>query len=381
VARPVHVLLASHRYYPVPGGTERVVQSIAEGLVRRGHRATVLTQAEPGSPEVEQLNGVEVRRLFVRRVAGIRWPRAYLSTLRAIDADLFHLHGNRIWCADFYFPFARRFHWPQVLTGYGFYQWEMHPRLRDRLYFRRYFPWVVRAFDAYTPMTERERAQLLGWGVSPDRLTLVPAGIELEEFAHPPDGVAEVRRSWGVHRPYVAVYAGGFFENKRVDRLVEALGAVRDRWALVAIGRDVPGTRSDLESCRSRASELGVEFVAPGVLPRMDVLRSLFASDAVVLGSEYEGYGLLPLEAMAAGRPFVAFESGAARELAATGAGSTVDDVPAFGRALAELADPEERRRRGAAGQLAVRSYSVDAMVDRFVAVYGTARQRREAVA
>ncbi|HEV2448908.1 MAG TPA: glycosyltransferase, partial [Thermoplasmata archaeon] len=126
----MHVLLASHRYFPVAGGTERVVQTIAEGLVAAGHRASVITQAEPGAPEREELRGVQVHRIPVRRFAGVRFPRGYLRTLRSIPADLFHLHGNRIWCADFYFPKAKRFSWPSVLTGHGFYQYEMHPRWR-----------------------------------------------------------------------------------------------------------------------------------------------------------------------------------------------------------------------------------------------------------
>ncbi|MCI4317763.1 MAG: glycosyltransferase, partial [Thermoplasmata archaeon] len=102
----MRLLFACHRYYPVPGGSERMVQTLAEALVRRGHSATVVTQGEPGSPVEEELNGVRITRLRVRPFAGIRFPAGYLRFLRRFDADVFHLTGNRIWCADFYFPLA-----------------------------------------------------------------------------------------------------------------------------------------------------------------------------------------------------------------------------------------------------------------------------------
>ncbi|MCI4363844.1 MAG: glycosyltransferase family 4 protein [Thermoplasmata archaeon] len=375
----MHVLLASHRYAPVPGGTERVVQSIAEGLVAAGHRATVITQLEPGMPAEETLHGVEVRRIRVRRWAGIRFPVRYVPTLRSIGADLFHLHGNRIWCADFYFPKAASFPWPQVLTGHGFYQYEMHPRWRDRYYFERYFPRVLRRFDAYTPDTEREAAQLRSWGVPPERLRVVPLGVSLEEFRSPPPGVEAVRARFGITRPRLAVYAGGFFENKRVDRLVRGIAPVRDRWSLLAIGRDLSDSPYNATVCAQLAALLGVELRTPGVLAREETVAALFASDAVVLGSQYEGFGLLPVEAMSAGRPFVGFDAGAVSMLAATGAGFCVRSPEEFARALQALEEDGERERRGGIGRCAAPEYSEAAMVRRYLAVYDEIARTRAA--
>ncbi len=372
------VLLASHRYFPVPGGTEKVVQTLAEGLVRKGHAATVLTRAEPGTSASEWIGGVEVLRLPTRRIGGVRLPSGYLRTLHRSDADLFHLWGNRIWCADFYFPWARLFRWPQILTGLGFYQYEMHPGPFDRWYFQRYLPRAVRRFDAYTTSSERERRQLLGWKVPADRLVPVPLGVPLDEFDRPPPGVEALRAGWGLSRPLAAVYAGGFFENKRVDRLIDAVAAVRDRWALVAIGGDRPESPFGASACRRRAAAKGVEFRTPGPLSRPDLLRALFAADAVVLGSSYEGFGLLPIEANAAGRPFVAFESGSLAEIARRGGGEIVASPAGMAAALDRLSDRSAREAMGARGRAEVGFYSGAAMVDRFLEVYRAVVERRE---
>lgn len=366
----MRVVFASHRYFPVPGGTERSVQLLAEGLVRRGHTATVVTQLEPGTERSERLNGVGVLRIPTRTRFGIRFPQRYLRTLRGMDAELFHLYGNRIWCADFYFPFARLFRWRQVLTGHGFYQYAIHPRRVDRWYFERYFPRVVRAFDTYSCDTEYERQQLLGWGADPGRLTVIPLGIPLDEFARPTGRSQALRDGWGLRAPLVAVYAGGFFENKRVDRLVAALGARAGRWALVALGRDVPESPYNASFCAAQARTLGLEFLAPGAVNREDAVASLLAADVVVQGSEYEGFGFVLVEAMAAGKPFVAFPAGAAPEVAATGGGYLANSVAEFTQRLVELEDESRRAELGRRGRAAATLFSVEAMVDRYEAVY-----------
>jgi alpha-1,3-mannosyltransferase len=366
----MQVLFANHRYFPAPGGTERVVQLLAEGLVSQGHRATVLTQQEPGVPDQEWINGVRVVRIPTHTVAGVRVPSGYLRHLRKLEADVFHLHGNRIWCADFYFPVARLFDWPQVLTGHGFYQYEIHPRALDRIYFERYFPRAIRAFDAYACLTEHEYAQLREWGVPTDRLQRIPEGVDLAEFATSPEPPAAVRARWALPTPRIAVYAGGFFENKRVDRLIDAIAPVRDRWALVLLGRDVPSSPFNATYCTALARQRGVAIRIQGAVSRPELVASFGAADVIVSASEYEGFGITIAEALAAGRPFVAWRAGAIPEMAATGGGIVVDSEAAFTEALRRLEDETVRTTMGHQAREASKDWSTDVMVSRYLDLY-----------
>lgn len=376
----MRILFATHRYFPVAGGTERVVQVLAEGAVRAGHAATVVTQQEAGVPDEEVVRGVRVVRLRMRHLAGIRVPAGYRRALRDEPADVFHLHGNRIWCADFYLPRARSAPWPQVMTGHGFYQFDRFRRWYDRWYFERYLPRRLRWFDRYVPLTRHEEQQLLDWKVPAARLTRIPNGVELDEFRSPGDG-ATLRSTFGVRAELLAVYAGGFFENKRVDRLVQAVAQAGPRWGLLALGNDVRGSRYGLAACTALARSLGVEFHAPGVLSRADTVRAISGADVVVSGSDYEGFGLTPLEAMAAGRPFIAFPTGAAPEIAASGGGFVETSVPAFAARLHDLEDPERRAAVGAAGRHAVPDWSTDVMVRRHLDLYERVLRDRSAEA
>ena len=363
-------MLANHRYFPATGGTERGVQVLAENLVIRGHQATVLTQQEPGVPEEEWIHGVRVVRIPIRVIAGVRVPSGYLRRLRSMDADLFHLNGNRIWCADFYFPVARLFQWPQVLTGHGFYQYAIHPRARDRWYFERYLPRVVRAFDAYACRTDYERNQLASWGVPREMLWRIPDGVDTGEFASHAELSRALRDRWALPTPLVAVYAGGFFENKRVDHLIEAVAKVRDRWGLVLLGRDVPSSPYNAAQCAALAERLGVSLRIMGPVARPEVVASFLASDAIVSASEYEGFGLAIAESLAAGRPFVAWRTGAIPEMAATGAGVAVDSVAALADALFRLEDDAVRTEMGRRAREASKDWSIDAMVNETLDMY-----------
>ena len=373
----MRVVVACHSYSPTVGGSERFAQALSEGLVRRGLPTSVVTRQDPGLPAREEIGGVDVVRIAMRRLGRFHLPKAYRATLRRLRPDVLHLSGNRVWCADFYLPWAGRAPWAQVMTGHGFYQYAMHRRAWDRWYFERYLPGRIRKFQVYTPLTLHERDQLLSWGVEPGRLELVPQAVDLAEFAGPRASPDRVWSRWALPTPHRAVYVGGFFENKRVDRLVRAVAATHGRWGLLAVGRDAPGSMAD----RSHVARLVEELRAPvrieDVLPREDVLDALAAADAVVLGSSYEGFGILLLEAMASGTPFVSFRAGAAAELAATGSGFCVDSEEEFAEALGRLEDPARHRSMSERARSEAGGYSLERQIEHFVAVYERALEAR----
>jgi glycosyltransferase involved in cell wall biosynthesis len=250
----------------------------------------------------------------------------------------------------------------------GFYHYWMRPGLVRWLYYDKYFARQIRAFDGYIATTRGERDQVVRWKYPPERVRVIPIGIDLDELAAPPEAADAVRAEWDLRTPRVAVYAGGYYDNKRVDRLVRAVAATRGEWGLVVIGPDVSGNPYDRAHCETLARELSAPVRFLGAVPRPVVLSSLHAADAYVQGSAFEGFGIGLLEAMAAGRPFVAFDAGAARELSATGAGTCVTSEAEMARAL--LALPPLAAEMGARGRAAVQQFSRERMVDAVLDFY-----------
>lgn len=372
----VHVLLVNHRFLPADGGTERWTLALGRALIRRAHRVSVLTQGEPGAPSEEDLGGIHVHRIPMRKIGGYRVPQGYWRTLRRLDFDLLHLSGNRIWCADFYFPVANVFDGAQVVTPHGFYQWEMDPSPRNRWYFGRYLPRVLRAFDLYLALTERERRQITEFGFPDHRVRLVGEGIDLADLTAPVPPI-HLRERYGFTRPHLALYTGGLWENKRVDRLVRAMAPVRDRLALAVAGKDLPGTRYDRAQVEALAKELGVEVRFLGFLPHDEVRAAYREVDLYVQGSQYEGFGISLLEATASGLPFVAFEAGAAGRLAEDGAGRVARTVPEFSSHLTELLDrPGLREQMRESSLRTAKKWDWDRVVDLYLTAYREALAR-----
>ena len=80
-AVPVSLIVVSHSYPPVLGGSEIEAQRVCAALIRRGHRVTVLCAGGPPMPDTAQWldpAGVPVR-IFARRFRGR--PRDYVFAL------------------------------------------------------------------------------------------------------------------------------------------------------------------------------------------------------------------------------------------------------------------------------------------------------------
>jgi glycogen(starch) synthase len=117
-----------------------------------------------------------------------------------------------------------------------------------------------------------------------------------------------------------------------------------------------------------------------GHLPDDELAATLAAADAVVLPSRYEPFGIVALEAAAAGSPLVASTAGGLGEAVvdgATGVSFAPGDVAGLAAAVGRvLADPRAaaRRARAARDRLAV-DFSWPRIAEETAAVYATARR------
>ncbi len=364
------ILLVNHRFHPAEGGTERWTWGLARALTSLGDSVQVLTQEEPNAATQEFLDGIHVHRLPMRHLGKFRVPRSYWRTLRSLDYDLLHMSGNRIWCADFYFPVAGIFDGPQVITPHDFYQLAMDPSWLNRAYFGRYFPLVLRAFDAYLALNAKEQERMIRFGFPPRRIHLVGEGVDLAEFRSPP-GFRGFRERWGISTPLMALYVGGLWPNKRLDRVVRALVGHGPRVALVIVGRDIPGHASDRASVEAMARAHGVPVIFTGPLPRDEVLAAYHEADLYLQGSSYEAFGVSLVEACAAGLPFVAYDTGIARDLAGDGAGFVAAEEDEFRTAVARLIQDESLRLEvGRKARQASRRWDWDSVVPSYRKIY-----------
>jgi len=168
------------------------------------------------------------------------------------------------------------------------------------------------------------------------------------------------------------VHISNFRPVKRVGDVIEVFARVhrRMRARLLLVG-DGP----DVSLAFRRANELGVaeDVIFVGVVDAVEPL--LAASDLLLLPSESESFGLVALEASAAGVPVIGSDTGGLPEVVVhgeTGFLAPMGDVDAMAsHAIAVLENPELRRRMGqAARRRAFQEFPADKMVPQYEAVY-----------
>jgi glycosyltransferase involved in cell wall biosynthesis len=190
-------------------------------------------------------------------------------------------------------------------------------------------------------------------------------GLQAEALYHPPP-LAD-RLGPGAFGDYVFC-PSRFAQNKRPDRMIDALAHVRSPTRAVLAG-DGP-LRAELEA-RARRAGASDRLDMPGFVDD-DRLVALFRDAlAVVYAPHDEDYGYVTLQAFLAGKPVItASDSGGVLEWVEDGrTGIVTDGSPeAIGRAIDRLAgDRDEAARLGAAGRAAVEGLDWGAVVDRLV--------------
>lgn len=201
-----------------------------------------------------------------------------------------------------------------------------------------------------------------------ERIRVIPQGV-----THRAPGTAD-------HDPLI-LFVGSIFNRRRLPATISAFAAAtatRPEAKLVIAGADRSYPSLDLAG-------LAIEA---GVGARVDIrnyvteaeLDALYGRASVfVFLSEYEGFGLTPLEALSAEVPIVVLDTPVAREIYGEAAWyvPSIGDVPAASAAIRTLLEDRGARERllaSAAGVLA--RYSWDSAADETLAAIEKAAQR-----
>jgi glycosyltransferase involved in cell wall biosynthesis len=186
------------------------------------------------------------------------------------------------------------------------------------------------------------RELALGWGVEPNRVTVLPNPAPALPNLRPRD---ELRAELGLDGPTLA-FAGRLTAQKSLDLGIEA--ARRAGAALVVAG-DGPD--------RAALERLGhARFVGP--LPRQGVLELFRAADASLLSSSWENFPHTVVEALAVGTPVIATRTGGVAEVVRDGENGLVvepNDLDALTRAIERFfgdSDLSARLRANAASSV-----------------------------
>jgi glycosyltransferase involved in cell wall biosynthesis len=264
---------------------------------------------------------------------------------------------------------------PTVLTVHDliFRHLPEHHKPLNRWYLNWSLPLYCRRASHIIAVSEHTRQEIINaYGLPAQKITVIPeaAGPNFEPAS--PDVIAAVRHKY--HLPDRFLLTVSTLEpRKNLARLLEAWGPLHSAGAappLVIAGK--PGWLNSafmqaLERSPQRAGVILTGYVAEADLPAL-----YGAAEAFVFPSEYEGFGLPPLEAMACGVPVACSNSSSLPEVVGDAALLFAPrEVGAIRAALEQIiSQPGLRAELRERGLAMARQFTWAATAERTLAVY-----------
>ncbi len=216
------------------------------------------------------------------------------------------------------------------------------------------------------------------FGVPPERVDVVYPGVEADFRPFDSASSEDIERLADFRRRHdlperIILYLGTLEPRKNVDRLVAAFAQLARRGVphtLVLAG----GKGWQYEAIFRAVEQHGLtdRVLFPGYVSREEQPLWYTAADVFVYPSQYEGFGLPPLEAMACGVPVITSNASSLPEVVGD-AGITVDanDVEALAEAMRSvLQDADRAASMRAAGLARAATFTWQAAAEACVASY-----------
>ena len=349
------IVHAFHNYWPVFGGLERAIKSVAEKLAELNNEVHVITSVfgAEDRPKEEAIGSV-----YVHRVKALRLHFSDLTILMEVPEKVLGEADVVVcWSQNSYFAYrvckdAKRLGKPSVVYFIGVSYLEHHYNPFVRVFGHPYQKWITRKMadlaDVALVTNDYER-ELLKEKYSIDAIVL-PHGID-EEYLKLPNMAEVFRRKYNIDEMIVA-YVGRIHPTKGLDVLVKAFTHVAKEEPNVVLVIAGKGDGRYLKNCLKIAKRAGVEnrIKVLGYVSEEDKIALIDASDVVALPTKHAGesYPLLINEVLARGKRLVMTRGSiASKWVEESGVGKVVDPDP---QSLAQTLVEELRSEGGGEG-------------------------------
>ncbi len=344
--RILHIITPSHL-----GGAELLVFWIAQTQMRRGDTVRVLCKPHQAFFERSKREGVDAVQAPISGKFNLLAIPAIRTQIARFQPDLIctHLSSASLWGA----LAARSCGIPCVAMVHGF----------TRPFFYRFAPTLICVSQAVANSMQAQ-------GIAAPRLKVVRNGIcptpfydaEPADISLPPE-------------TFCVGSAAHLSPKKGFQELVEVAKRVELAHFVVAGEGKMKAwlERMSREKLSGRLHLLGFREDMPAIMNRFDIF---------CLPSKCEPFGLVLLEAMAAGKPTVAFRSGGVQEVIVDGeTGLLVNsgDIDAMAESIRKLQrDPVLRQRMGEAGRTRVQTcFTLEQAMDNLNQVFQEERTKQ----
>jgi len=385
---------------PSRGGQQLIAAHLVHGLISRGAKSCVITrQTEPLSAVQERLSQLTIYRLPPAGVFKGKGWRALLPMLRFLKNLLFLLMSHvrhydiiivsgaktmplvavlvsRIWHKKCVLRVETPMDlYESISTG------SLHSmnRLAGRMLLKVFSgiqQCLFKRVDCFIAISPEINEALAARGIPPRQIQEIPNGIDFRTF-HPVSTADKLKLRQKLSIPHdqtVFIYTGRLSAAKGLPLLIEVWSTLIVQYPdiyLVILGSSVDtfDTCEEYLHAYIQTHQLMASVTLAGTSDRVD--EYLQAADVFVFPSEYEGFGLSIIEAMACGLPVVVTPVGVARELIEHGKNGFVFPVNNKHALLRALVFALEQRERWPmitqAARQSITPYDLQVVIDQYM--------------
>lgn len=352
--------------YPplVYGGLGRHVHALTVAQAAAGHEVTVVTQQHPDAPTDSIVDGVRVVRhaptpdIVFEPQHLIAWVTTLDDALATSACALVpELLPEMVHCHDWMTthagvtaaaaadaPLVATIHATERGRHQGYLPNDISATVDSvERHLSNEATWVIACSRAMRAEVQRQ------FDVPADKISVIPNGIDTRHWRTTPAEKEAARHRWAPHGPLL-VFSGRLEAEKGIFTLIDAMPAIlasRPDTQLIVAGQGGQSARFD-EVVAER--NLGDHVRRTGWLPEADLKAMIAASDAAIIPSLYEPFGLVALEAMSLGAPVMCARTGGLADIVTDGQTGLLfrpgDPADLARAALAILDDPAAAAHR-----------------------------------
>jgi glycosyltransferase involved in cell wall biosynthesis len=373
----LNICMTHYAFYPTTGGVETHLLDLCAELVRQGNTVHALMGSMPGQPEESEIEGIHVHRVDWMNPEILRERKEAAQV--AVDEVWLSLQAEikenyRRFIKDYEIDVVHAHNFHHFLPEYGMALTEIRREDGIPTFLTIHEMWGEFLCRDLLDRTEWDRIIAVGQHVYGDMVAavrnsgnveVVLHGVNTDMFHTGLDG-ERLRRELGLVGRRVILHPARLLPWKGVHTTVEAFREIAERFPDVSLvitdTREILDWIHELEGYRERIFAMLAEYNLQErvVMRQFDFFKELpqaygMADIVVYPTSGEEPFGLVPLEAMASGKPIVVTRSGGLIE-------SVVDGVTGFvipkedpallaNRLSALLERPQLARRMGQAGR------------------------------
>ncbi|MGA2308561.1 MAG: glycosyltransferase family 4 protein [Candidatus Bathyarchaeia archaeon] len=327
--KELRIMMLTWEFPPrIIGGISPHIYNLSRNLAKYGVKVYVVTCDFPGAPQHETIDGVEVYRVDSYKnpapdfatwiyLMNVNMQKEAAALVRSLggNIDIFHAHDWLVATAGiglkhvFRKPFFATMHSTEIGRRNGIHT-DYERMIHETEAWLTYEAWKVICCSDY--MISHVR---WAFGLPPDKLVMVPNGVNFKAYARKEnEDMSQFRNRFALPQEKIVLFVGRLVHEKGAHVLVSAVPKVLDKIdaKFVFVGN---GYMRDQLSDLAEQMGIAHKVMFTGFVDD-ETLRNLQkCADVSVVPSLFEPFGIVALEAMAAGSPVVVSDAGGLSEI------------------------------------------------------------------